>query len=416
MKKQKKGEPVKATFERFHKWAADVNVIVKGKTYKRPRLGTGLPRDPHPPKQARTVLKGLRFSRYHLKAVKGKRRRIFMQDDDTITGEFPPEDKKWYDVLAEDSDDSDYFKEPWYVGIDKHSDYYDPLRKHKLHVYPQQEEEDEEFMYICLIIQDALKQGYPVLPIFEKYIQEGFRYRNRPTYWQWAMKNKIKIYAHILWFSLYITPIIWYWLFYPPKNMVATKHGLVWPAEPVAAPPANGLCDHVTSRFQHRPCKRGNGTYCSFITQELSADDRCEGCLEDIQEVIERPIRPIRRDYRPPPNTDKDGGFSERQPHIRAEQEFQRLEKEWFRRHEIDSMLEEAHYMAHYMDQTVVELKGSRIRRILRANNRHSRNSEDVHESDSFQWVPKKWWKNIWKWKTRPSMFIDGERAMWMLS
>ncbi|KAF3272151.1 hypothetical protein TWF217_003956 [Orbilia oligospora] len=241
MKKQKKGEPVKGTFERFHKWAADVNVVIKGKSYKRPRLGTGLPQDPNPPKQARIVPKLPCLSRYHLKAVKGKRRRIFMQDDDTITGEFPPEDKKWYDVLAEDSDDSDYFKESWYVGIDKHNEYYGRASKQKLHVYPPPEKEEDEFLYICLLVQDALEEGYPVLPVFQKYIYEGFRYRNRLTYWQWATRNKLKIYAHVLWFSLYVTPLIWYWLFYPPKGMVETKHGLVWPALPVAAPPANGI-------------------------------------------------------------------------------------------------------------------------------------------------------------------------------
>ncbi|KAF3318868.1 hypothetical protein TWF173_005277 [Orbilia oligospora] len=179
-------------------------------------------------------------------------------------------------------------------------------------------------------------------------------------------------------------------------------------------------CGHVTAKFQHRPCK--HGSFCPRIVQELSADDRCVGCLEDAETIIERPIRPI-RDYQPRPRTDpnnkeektRKGGFTENDEDIRAEQEFRRQESEWFRRYTVDSLFDEASLTAQYMDQRTVEVKDSRKRRAERADNRHSRtsgaSSGDVHEADSFQWVPKKWWKNIWKWRTRPAMFIDGENG-----
>ncbi|TGJ69822.1 hypothetical protein EYR41_005833 [Orbilia oligospora] len=179
-------------------------------------------------------------------------------------------------------------------------------------------------------------------------------------------------------------------------------------------------CGHVTAKFQHRPCK--HGSFCPLIVQELSADDRCVGCLEDAETIIERPIRPI-RDYQPRPSTDpnnkeektRKGGFTENDEDIRAEQEFRRQESEWFRRYTVDSLFDEASLTAQYMDQRTVEVKDSRKRRAERADNRHSRtfgaSSGDVHEADSFQWVPKKWWKNIWKWRTRPAMFIDGENG-----
>ncbi|KAK6501378.1 hypothetical protein TWF481_009218 [Arthrobotrys musiformis] len=230
MKPQKKGEPTKATFERFHKWAADVNVVYKGKKYKKPHLGTGLSVKPYPPKTLK----------FNLKAVKGKRRRVKVQDDSTVTGEYPLEDKNWYDVLADESDNSDYFNEPWYCRSDTRARE-KFLNNYKLRLFPDPEEADIEFQYICLAIRDGIECGYPILPIMEKYVREGFRRRNRVTYFQWAMNHKLMIYAHIFWFSLYITPIIWYFIFYPPDGIIKTDHGWVWPATPLPAPADNGI-------------------------------------------------------------------------------------------------------------------------------------------------------------------------------
>ncbi|KAK6348038.1 hypothetical protein TWF718_005858 [Orbilia javanica] len=234
MKQQERGEPVKATFERFHKWAADVNVVVKDENYKRPRLGTGLPRDPHPPKDPQ----------FHLKAVKGKRRRILMQDNATITGEFPAEDNKWHDVLADESDDSDNFKEPWYFKYHNQNRFTgsDSLEQHQLRHLPGPEQENDEFLYVCLTLREAIDYGFPVLPIMGRYVREGFRRRHSRSFWQWSMDNKSAVVAHTFWLTGFIMPIIWYRLCYPPRGTLKTKHGYLWPAPPLPKlTAANGL-------------------------------------------------------------------------------------------------------------------------------------------------------------------------------
>ncbi|RVD85482.1 uncharacterized protein DFL_003803 [Arthrobotrys flagrans] len=207
MKKQKKGEPVMATFERFHKWAADVNTIIRDKYYKKPRLGTGCQKNPYPPKDPQ----------FHLKAVKGKRRRILMQDDTTIAENRGASDTKdttdgQIPTLSKNTNSSSTQNEK--EEKKNTSTFVSPSRKG--------------------LITDILSSRS------WRYIKEGYIRRNRPTHWKWAMDHKLMIYAHILWFGLYVTPLIWYFLFYPPENMVETKHGFVWPAVPIAAPPDNG--------------------------------------------------------------------------------------------------------------------------------------------------------------------------------
>ncbi|KAK6358116.1 hypothetical protein TWF730_007471 [Orbilia blumenaviensis] len=221
MLRQRKGESVKGTFQLFHKWAADVNVVVKDKNYKRPGLGRGRSLDPHPPKNPK----------FHLKAVKGKRRRILMQNDDTITGEYPSHDQDWSDVLGNESDDSDYFDEPWYFKIDTKAPRRSILEDYKPQAYPPAGEEDTEFKYISYVIQDGIKYGYPILPLMKRFLIEGAeRRRPRLTYWDWGMKHKLMIFAHCLWVTLYVAPIFICLAFYPPANTVETKHGIVWPA------------------------------------------------------------------------------------------------------------------------------------------------------------------------------------------
>ncbi|KAK6348037.1 hypothetical protein TWF718_005857 [Orbilia javanica] len=162
-------------------------------------------------------------------------------------------------------------------------------------------------------------------------------------------------------------------------------------------------CGHVTSRFQHRPCKNGN--YCPRITQELNSDDRCGGCIEDAKRVTEHPIRPVRSDFNPQVT----GAASS----IAGEEEFQRQELEWSRRYEVNNIFDQGILTAQYMDQRTLEMKESRRRRAERVSKHEREGLKDApaSDSDSFQWVPKKWWRNLWKWRTRPSMFIDGENG-----
>ncbi|RVD85481.1 uncharacterized protein DFL_003802 [Arthrobotrys flagrans] len=136
-------------------------------------------------------------------------------------------------------------------------------------------------------------------------------------------------------------------------------------------------CEHVTSRFQRRPCKNDN--YCPRITQELNADDSCGGCLEDAQRVTERPIRLIRPDYNPrrsesAKNENKSslpgGKLSDNEDDFSGEEEFYHREAEWFRRHAVDFLFDEGILTAQYMDQRASEMKESRGRRAGRAAKR----------------------------------------------
>ncbi|KAK6532509.1 hypothetical protein TWF281_006698 [Arthrobotrys megalospora] len=221
MKKQRKGEPVKATFELFHKWAHDIGVIIKG---EKPRLGTGKARNPYAPKNPR----------FKLKAVKGKRRRVLVQEDATVTGEYPPENWEWRDVLADESDNSDYYDRPWYWKLDD-----------EIPLYCKQGDENAELLYFHHCTQDGLKHGYSILPIVKDYLDEGFLRLGPRTRTQWIRKHKLIVFAHILFAVLYLAPIIAYhhtdWR---PEGVIETEKGSIWPVRDFRTPIPKGPVFH----------------------------------------------------------------------------------------------------------------------------------------------------------------------------
>ncbi|KAK6501377.1 hypothetical protein TWF481_009217 [Arthrobotrys musiformis] len=164
-------------------------------------------------------------------------------------------------------------------------------------------------------------------------------------------------------------------------------------------------CGHVTSRFQHRPCKIGN--YCPRVTQELSTQERCAGCRKESKRVIERPAQPGYSDYKKKFTSSTETTNDQGSLHHNEEEEFQRRQREWFKRYAVDAIFDQAILMAQYMDERTIELRESRERRAERARRRADEG--EIDDADSFKWIPKKWWRKITKWRTRPAMFLDGE-------
>ncbi|KAK6532508.1 hypothetical protein TWF281_006697 [Arthrobotrys megalospora] len=172
-------------------------------------------------------------------------------------------------------------------------------------------------------------------------------------------------------------------------------------------------CGHVTAKYQHRPCP--NGQYCHLISQELNSDRRCAGCRDDAATIIEQPIGPTASGPVPglsgssnratDANASTTGGATYDQDGVTQ----QRESIEWFKRYMVDRIFDDGILVAQIMDFRAQELRESRDRRAERAQRRGF--GMDADEADSFKWVPKKWWRNIWKWRTRPSMYLDGENA-----
>ncbi|KAK6358115.1 hypothetical protein TWF730_007470 [Orbilia blumenaviensis] len=166
-------------------------------------------------------------------------------------------------------------------------------------------------------------------------------------------------------------------------------------------------CGHITAKFQHRPC--ANGKYCPRVSQELNSERRCAGCREDAERVTEHPFKPPRDGSGLKRSESNSKSVFSLASTCADEEEQQRRESELYRRTAVDHIFNEAITTARYTDHRAQELRESRERRAERAQRRGF--DMPVHESDSFKWVPKKWWRNFWKWRTRPAMYLDGENG-----